>query len=336
MFTAPTALRAIRKEDPDNKYLKTRGERGGLKHLRALFLAGERSEPSIVTLYNDLLSQFAAPNAAVIDNWWSSESGSPMTSLALLPGTGQRFDDHEYYPPLAIKPGSAGKPCPGFDIRIVNDSGDEVKQGEMGNIVLGIPLAPTGLNTLWNDEERFYKGYLKRFDGKWIDTGDAGLVDADGFVHIMSRSDDIINVAAHRLSTGAIEQAIASHPDITEVAVVSIPDQLKGHVPFAFIAIASPPQDLLQDLNARIRKSIGPIATLGGYIAAPGVIPKTRSGKTLRRVLKEILEHAVAGGYDKEVTVPATVEDIAVVEKAKAAVKDYFENGDGRKIKAKL
>lgn len=152
----------------------------------------------------------------------------------------------------------------------------------------------------------------------------------------MSRSDDIINVAAHRLSTGAIEQAIGAHPSITEVAVVSLPDAMKGHVPFAFLALPDPPADLLKDLNDRVRHHIGPIASLGGLISAPGIIPKTRSGKTLRRCLKEMLENAVEGHYDKDVAVPATVEDPAVVEKAKEAVKEYFTKGEGRKIKAKL
>ena len=225
---------------------------------------------------------------------------------------------------------------PGFDIRVVDDEGNLVAPGEMGNIVLGTPLAPTGLTTLWNDHERFYKSYLKRFDGRWLDTGDAGIIDEDGFVHIMSRSDDIINVAAHRLSTGQIEQAVSSHPQVTEVAVVSLPDHMKGHVPFAFIAISDPPPNLLKELNEKVRASIGPIASLSGFIAAPGIIPRTRSGKTLRRVLKEILENAVEGKFDKEVTVPATVEDASVVEKAKVAVKDYFLNGEGAKIKAKL
>ncbi|KAI7525914.1 acyl-coenzyme A synthetase [Hortaea werneckii] len=337
LFTAPTALRAIRKEDPDNKFFEGRGRRGALKSLRALFLAGERSEPAIVSMYQDLLAKHCAPNAGVIDNWWSSESGSPMTGLALLPGTGQQFDDQSWRKPLPIKPGSAGKPMPGFDVRIVDDDGKEVsKKGDMGNIVLNIPLAPTGFTTLWNDEERFYKSYLKRFDGKWIDTGDAGMIDDDGYVHIMSRSDDIINVAAHRLSTGAIEQAVSTHSAVTEAAVVSLPDHLKGHVPFAFIGIADPPANLLKDLNDRIRHSIGPIATLAGFIASPGVIPKTRSGKTLRRTLKEALENAVAGDFDKDPSYPSTIEDPAVVEKAKAAVKDYFMNGAGREMKAKL
>ncbi|KAK4613517.1 hypothetical protein CLAFUW4_08803 [Fulvia fulva] len=336
MFTAPTALRAIRKEDPENKFFKARGEKGGLKNLRALFLAGERSEPAIVTMYDELVGKYCAENATVIDNWWSSESGSPMTSLALLPGTGTDFSDHKFYKPLPIKPGSAGKPVPGFDVRIVDDEGKPISNGNMGNIVLGIPLSPTGLTTLWQDEDRFYKGYLKRFNGNSIDTGDAGMIDSDGYVHVMSRADDVINVAAHRLSTGAIEQAISSHPDITEAAVVGIPDPMKGHAPFAWIGIENPPADLLKDLNSRLRQHIGPIASLAGFIAAPGVIPKTRSGKTLRRCLKEILEHAVEGEFEKEVVYPATIEDPSVVQKAKDAAKEYFTKGEGQKLKAKL
>lgn len=180
MFTAPTAMRAIRKEDPKNELFLHHAKNGGLKNLRALFLAGERSEPAIVSMYQDLIAKHCAPNASVIDNWWSSESGSPMTSLALLPGTAFDPDDKEYYKPLPIKPGSAGKPCPGFNVSIVDDDGNILQQGSMGNIVLGIPFAPTGLTTLWNDPDRFYRGYLKRFDGKWIDTGDAGMIDSDG------------------------------------------------------------------------------------------------------------------------------------------------------------
>lgn len=336
LFTAPTALRAIRKEDPNNTFFEARGRAGKLKNLRGLFVAGERSEPAIVTLYQDLLAKHCAPNAAVIDNWWSSESGSPITGLPLIPSSGLDFSHTDHTKPLPIKPGSAGKAAPGNDVRIVDDEGTELPQGSMGNIVLGMPLSPTALTTLWRDDERFHRGYLKRFGGRWVDTGDAGMVDADGYIHVMSRSDDIINVAAHRLSTGAIEQAIGAHPAITEVAVVPLPHHMKGHVPFAFVAIPEPPPDLLSHLNARLRKSIGPIASLGGFIAAPGIIPKTRSGKTLRRVLKGILENAVEGKFDKEVSVPATVEDPAVVEKAKVAVKDYFINGEGRKLKAKL
>ena len=202
LFCAPTALRGIKKEDPDNSFFEKVGKRGGMKQWRALFLAGERSEPSIVSLYQKLLSRYAAPDARVIDNWWSSESGSPISGLALRPAIGKDHKSTDTHKALQIKPGSAGKPMPGFDVRIVNDEGKEVKQGEMGNIVLGMPLAPTAFTTLFEDDGRFYKGYLKRFDGKWIDTGDSGMIDDDGYVHVMSRSDDIINVAAHRFSTG--------------------------------------------------------------------------------------------------------------------------------------
>ena len=202
LSTAPTALRAIRRDDPGNKFFEAVGRRGGLKQLRALFLAGERSEPSIVQMYQGLLEKFAAPGALVIDNWWSSESGSPISGIALAAAAGKDHSSVEEHKPLAIRPGSAGKPMPGFDVRIVDDEGNEVARGGMGNIVLAIPLAPTGLTTLFNDEERFYKGYLKRFAGRWVDTGDAGMIDEDGYVHVMSRSDDIINVAAHRFSTG--------------------------------------------------------------------------------------------------------------------------------------
>lgn len=204
MFTAPTALRAIRKDDPDNKHFEAFGKRGALRTLRALFLAGERSEPSIVETFQNLLSRYCAPGAQVVDHWWSTEVGSPITGIAQRAEEGCTTQLQSGSPaaPLAIKPGSAGKPMPGFDVRIVDDNGQEVPRGTMGNIVMGIPLAPTAFTTLFNDAERFYKGYLKRFDGRWIDTGDAGLVDEDGYIHVMSRSDDIINVAAHRFSTG--------------------------------------------------------------------------------------------------------------------------------------
>lgn len=241
LFTAPTALRAIRRDDPENKMLKQVGERGGLKTLRALFLAGERSEPSIITMYQELLGKYAANEALVIDNWWSSESGSPISGIALVPHAGKnRNTTIRNFKALGTKPGSAGKAMPGFDVHIVDDNGIKVPKGTMGNIVIGMPLAPTAFRALWQDEERFYKGYLKRFGGKWIDTGDAGMIDDDGYIHVMSRSDDIINVAAHRFSTGAshfifhcymliiiagsIEQAITSHPHIAECCVVGIPD----------------------------------------------------------------------------------------------------------------
>ncbi|TGO46589.1 hypothetical protein BOTNAR_0577g00030 [Botryotinia narcissicola] len=334
LFTAPTALRAIRRDDPENKLFREIGEKGGLKNFRALFLAGERSEPSIVTMYQELLTKYAVKVAIVIDNWWSSESGSPMTGIALSPQSALSLTyTHETIPFLPIKPGSAGKPLPGFDVRIVDDTGKEVPRGTMGNIVLGIPLAPTGFRTLWNDEERFYKGYMKRFDGKWIDTGDAGVIDEGGWVSVMSRSDDIINVAAHRFSTGAIEQAISTHPLITECCVVGIPDPLKGHMPFAFITLftpthpasAIPDADLEKEIQGLVRKQIGAIASLGGIIQGRNMIPKTRSGKTLRRVLRELLENEYHGDGGKSVNIPATIEDESVMEVARGKAREYFE-----------
>lgn len=333
LSTAPTALRAIRRDDPENKFFEAVGQRGGLKQLRALFLAGERSEPSIVRMYQGLLKKYCEPGAQVIDNWWSSESGSPISGLALRATAGKDFSTDEFYEALPIKPGSAGKPMPGFDIRIVDDEGKEVAKGKMGNIVLAIPLAPTGFTTLFNDEERFYKGYLKRFCGQFVDTGDSGMIDEDGYVHVMSRSDDIINVAAHRFSTGSIEQAISSHPTIAECCVVGIPDALKGHLPFAFVTLSTaehpgsavPDGKLFKEVQGSVREQIGAIAALGGMIQGKGMIPKTRSGKTLRRVLRELVENAVHGEFEKDVQIPATVEDASVVEVARGKVREYFQ-----------
>lgn len=319
--------------DGQNSHFERIGKNGGLKHLRALFLAGERSEPAIIEMYQELLKKYCAEGASVIDNWWSSESGSPITALSQLAGYAFDFDAGETgETTLIAKPGSAGKPMPGFDVRVVDDSGKEVSPGKMGNIVLGLPLPPSAFTTLWKDEGRFYKGYLKRFDGKWLDTGDAGIIDEDGYVHVMSRADDIINVAAHRFSTGAIEQAITTHPAITESCVVGIPDALKGHLPFAFVNQPAgdkqdiSPEQLLKEVNAIIREQIGAIASLGGMILGTGMIPKTRSGKTLRRVLRELVENAVEGDFAKEVTVPSTIEDANVVNVAKAKIKEYFES----------
>ncbi|KKK14977.1 hypothetical protein P175DRAFT_0442906 [Aspergillus ochraceoroseus IBT 24754] len=338
LFTAPTALRAIRKDDPDNRYFEAAAGNGNLRHLRALFLAGERSEPGIVRTYQDLLTKHAAPGAVVVDNWWSSESGSPISGLALRSAVGRAAPQREEFfeaAPLAIRPGSAGLPMPGFDVRVVNDAGVEVAPGTMGNIVMAPPLAPTAFTRLFNDDERFYRGYLRRFNGRWLDTGDAGMIDGDGYIHVMSRSDDIINVAAHRFSTGAIEQVILSHPDISEASVVGIPDALKGHLPFAFVQLKQPPggaalparptRELFNAVNQLVREQIGAIASLGGMIQGQGMIPKTRSGKTLRRVLRELVEQGVLRGeYAGAVSIPPTVEDASVVEVARERVREYF------------
>jgi propionyl-CoA synthetase len=349
MFTAPTALRAIRQQDPEGKLIKNVGQKDGLKSLRALFLAGERSEPAIVELYAEFLKQHGAPGASVVDNWWSSESGSPITGLAQIGAAGHDINADTNDTPLPPIPGSAGKPMPGFDVRVVDDEGRECDTGKMGNIVLGIPLAPTGFNALWGDEGRFYSSYLKRFNGKWVDTGDSGMIDNGGYVHIMSRSDDIINVAAHRLSTGGIEQAICSHPNVLEACVVGIPDALKGHLPFAFVVLDQSIPDgddhdaaherIFAEVQKAVRTQLGGIASLGGMIAGSGMIPKTRSGKTLRRVLRDLVENATEGQFDKEVAVPSTIEDMDVVGIARSKVRDYFEvrgKDKHRSIHAKL
>ncbi|KAL2157339.1 hypothetical protein VTH06DRAFT_6157 [Thermothelomyces fergusii] len=343
MFTAPTALRAIRKDDPDNTHLIRIGERGGLRSLKALFVAGERSEPAIITMYQSLLGKYAAAEGArVIDNWWSSESGSPISAIAIAPRAGKNRQTgmKEKQKPLEIKPGSAGKAMPGFDVRVVDDEGAEVERGKMGNIVLALPLAPTAFRTLWEDEERFYNGYLKRFDGKWLDTGDAGFIDENGYIHIMGRSDDIINVAAHRLSSGALEQAISSHPLVTEACVVGIPDALKGHLPFAFVTATAaslrPDEEekLYREVQNLVRSQIGAIATLGGMVVGRGMIPKTRSGKTLRRVLRELIENAALhGDVDRPVNVPSTIEDAGVIAVARERIRECFERRNGPKAK---
>ncbi|KAI1639573.1 AMP-binding enzyme [Biscogniauxia mediterranea] len=338
LFTAPTALRAIKRDDPENKALRSVGDRGGLKSLRGLFLAGERSEPSIITMYQELVQKYGAPGARVIDNWWSSESGSPISGISLNPYAGKdRKILTRSHNLLRVKPGSAGKPMPGFDVRIVDDNGNEVGRNRMGNIVMAFPLAPTGFTTLWKDDDRFYRSYLKRFDGIWIDTGDAGIIDSDGYISIMSRSDDLINTAGHRLSTGSIEQAITSHPLVAEASVVGIPDSLKGQLPFAFVTLsvpdhptsAVPDAKVSDEIQRQVRKQIGGIASLGGIIQGKGMIPKTRSGKTLRRVLRELVENAVHGEYEKEVQYPATIEDVSVIQVARAKVREYFDQRGG-------
>ena len=183
--------------------MKKIGSAGGLKSLKGLFLGGERSEVTLVTEYQQLLQKYGYPGAIINDNWWSSETGSPITAISLSPevAIGSKESVRGHLPLVNVKPGSAGKLMPGYNIKVVDDQGQEVRRGETGNIVLSIPLPPAGFNTLWNDEERFYRGYLKRF-GRWIDTGDTGTIHQDGYVSILSRSDDVINTAGHRLSTG--------------------------------------------------------------------------------------------------------------------------------------
>ncbi|RYP79848.1 hypothetical protein DL770_006494 [Monosporascus sp. CRB-9-2] len=315
MFATPTALRAIKQDDPNNTKLSEIGERGGLRSLKALFLAGERSEPTLVSMYQELLDQHGGNNAHVIDNWWSTEAGSPITGRAIAPhvGLGSEVATSQNLPP--VKLGSAGKPMPGFDVRVVDDHGEEVPKGRMGNIVLALPLGPTAFNTLWLDEERFYNSYLKRFDCRFLDTGDAGWVGDEGYVHVMSRNDDVLNVSAYRLSSGAIEEAISSHPLVAESYH---PDT------------AIPAKTIAEEIQSLVRSRVGAFASLGGIVQGKGMIPKTRSGKTLRRVLRELVENGVYGDFNRSVEIPSTVEDAAAVQVARTKIREYFDKNSGK------
>ncbi|KAH8916775.1 putative acyl-CoA synthetase [Atractiella rhizophila] len=326
LFTAPTALRAIRREDPEADLMK----KHNIRSLRSLFLAGERSEPGIVSRYQELLGELGAPGAVVNDNYWSTESGSPITAVMLS----------ETFKSLRPRPGSAGLPLPGMDVRIVDDDGKEVGRGEMGNIVLAPPLAPSALVTIWEDPKKFHDAYWARFEGKggWFDTGDAGMKDDDGYVHVLSRADDIINVAGHRLSTGLLEQVIVGHPLIAECCVVGAPDSVKGHVPFALVtpshtdvAEHADVKKMMDAINVHIRKDIGSIATLGGI--AVSRLPKTRSGKTLRRTIRTLVENASVGEYHKPAPFPPTIEDASIVEDARGAINKVFEARGATKAK---
>lgn len=259
----------------------------------------------------------------VVDNWWSSESGSPMSGI----GLGYNLSSGRH---PTIKPGSAGKPMPGWDIHIIDDKGIRIKEpGQTGNIVLGLPLAPTGLRSLWNDKDNHIhtKAYRARFPNlPIIDTGDAGFIDADGFLHIMSRTDDVINVAAHRFSTGTIEEAMLEHPSVEEAYIVPCPDTIKGHVPFGVVVVdLSLPYihaKLAKEINEFVRKEIGPIAVLKGVVVVKRV-PRTRSGKTMRRLMREMVENAYHG-LNKKVEAPATVEDVGSVEIVRERVEAWF------------
>lgn len=326
LFTAPTALRAIRKDDPGNHLFHQRGIGGGLRTLRAIFLAGERSELSLVEIYTDLLAKYGAPGARVIDNWWSSETGSPITCSPAGASSG------------LTKAGSAGKPAPGIILHVVDENGLEEPCGTTGHLVMALPLGPTCSTELWRDRtgDGYHAGYLEKFAGRWYDTGDTGYIDRDGYVHVLGRSDDIINVAAHRLSAGSMEQPLVCHAQVTEGCVVPIQDPIKGQLPFAFVSLAAdaPPGDLMQDLNSRLRHAIGPIAQLAGVVVCP--IPKTRSGKILRRVLREMLQQALSGNVDADVSIPPTIDDISVVRRARYAICQFTKSVQGAKLVARL
>ncbi len=294
LFTAPTALRAIKKEDPRGEWVK----KYDLAKLRTLFLAGERSVPDDIEWAGKILG------VPVIDNWWQTELGWPAMSACM-------GIEH-----LPVKPGSATKPVPGFDIQFFNAEGKAQAAGETGDLVIKLPMPPGTLYTLWHNEADFEKTYLSRFPGYYL-SGDAGFFDEDGYGSVMTRIDDIINVAGHRLSTGEMEQVLAAHPDVAECAVVGAADALKGQVPLGLVVLKSgvnrPPAEICDELVTSVRNEIGPVASFKDVVVVAR-LPKTRSGKVLRVTIRTMADGT-------EIKVPATIEDRTVLPEITAALK---------------
>jgi propionyl-CoA synthetase len=287
LFTAPTGFRAIRKEDPDGKLTRDRD----LSGFRYLFLAGERLDPETYRWAGELL------NIPVIDHWWQTETGWAIAA------------DPMGLDPRPTKPGSPTFPVPGYDVRILNEDGTEAAAGETGNIAIRLPLPPSCLLTLWHNDDGFIGSYLARYPGYYL-TGDGGFRDEDGYLYVMGRIDDVINVAGHRLSTGQMEEVLASHPAVAECAVFGVNDAVKGEVPRGFVVlkagVTANQDELASELAQLIRDRIGPIAALSRLDVVPG-LPKTRSGKILRKTMR-----GIANGKDEPV--PSTIDDVQVLE----------------------
>ena len=292
-FTAPTAFRAVKKEDPQAKLKK----QYNISSLRTLFLAGERLDPPTYEWLKEILSDGSQPEIPVIDHWWQTETGWAICSNPMG------------IEPQPLKNGSPTFPMPGYNVQVLDEEGETCKPGETGNIVIHLPLPPSCLPTLWNDDERFKQSYLSQYPGYYI-TGDEGIKDEDGYIFVMGRVDDVINVAGHRLSTGEMEELIAGHPDIAECAVTGIDDELRGQVPVGFVVLkdgAQISQDKMQEeLIAIIRKNIGAVACFkqAGIVKR---LPKTRSGKILRKTIRKLASEA-------EVAVPPTIDDPLILE----------------------
>ena len=293
LFTAPTAFRAIRREDPAGQLLAQHD----ISSLKALYLAGERCDPDTLHWAEDQLK------VPVIDHWWQTESGWPMAANPM--GV-----EH-----MKVKAGSPTVAVPGYDIRVLDDEGEEVPRGQSGNIMVKLPLPPGNLSTLWGNQQRFYDAYLSRFEGYYL-TGDAGVMDEEGYLWVMSRIDDVINVAGHRLSTGALEEALASNAYVAECAVIGVEDKLKGEMPLGFVVLNSGVEvdedELKQSLKAVVRTQVGPIATPRDIHIVPR-LPKTRSGKILRGTIRKIAD-------GKQYKMPATIEDPTVLDEIASAL----------------
>ena len=291
LFTAPTALRAIKRDDPQGNLIR----RYDLSSLRTLFLAGERADPDTIMWAEEHLG------IPVIDHWWQTETGWAIAANPV--GLGQ----------LPVKRGSATVAMPGFDVKVLDDGGHLVESGKLGNIVVKLPLPPSCLPTLWHADKRFAAGYLDEFPG-YFKTSDAGYRDEDGYIFVMGRTDDVINVAGHRLATGAMEEVLASHKDVAECAVVGAFDILKGEVPVGFLVVKSGvARDLAQiekEVVELVRERIGPVAAFKTAVAVSR-LPKTRSGKILRGTIKKIVD-------GQSYTMPATLEDPAALSEIQA------------------
>ncbi len=289
LFTAPTAFRAIRQQDPEAEYLT----KYDLSHFRVLFLAGERCDPDTLEW---ALEKLQVP---VIDHWWQTETGWSIAANCM---------GIEYLP---VKPGSPTRPVPGWDLRVLDADGHEVPAGTIGALAGKLPMPPGCFPTLWNAKERYYNAYLKNFPG-YYETGDAGIIDEDGYIHVMARTDDIINVAGHRLSTGAMEEVLAAHPDVAECAVIGVADQLKGQLPVGFLVLkagADPANEVTKEVVQMVRDRIGPVAAFKSA-AVVKRLPKTRSGKILRATMRQIADGS-------EVKVPATIDDPSILDEIK-------------------
>jgi propionyl-CoA synthetase len=293
LFTAPTAFRAIKREDPDATLLAGHD----LSSLRTLWLAGERLDPDTYQWAGAMLG------IPVIDNWWQTETGWPICANPR---------GLEY---LELKPGSPSVPMPGYDVQVLDPSGTPVEPGTEGAICIRLPMPPGTLPTLWQDDDRYHASYLSAFDGYYL-TGDSGYIDADGYVFVMGRTDDVINVAGHRLSTGSMEAVLSGHPAVAECAVIGVHDDLKGQVPQGLVVLKSgagiSAEQLQAELVAAVRDQIGPVAVFK-RVDIVAALPKTRSGKILRRSMR-----AIADG--RQEPVPSTIEDPAVLERLRSVL----------------
>ncbi|MGW1678142.1 propionyl-CoA synthetase [Saccharopolyspora sp. NPDC002376] len=294
LFTAPTAFRAIKRVDPNAELLAEYD----VSSMQTLFLAGERLDPET---YHWASEKLGVP---VIDHWWQTETGWPI--CANLRGM----------EPMPVKPGSPTVPVPGYDVVVLDQAGNPLPPETDGAICIRLPLPPATLTTLWGDDERFRESYLSRYPGYYL-TGDNGYVDADGYVFVMGRTDDVINVAGHRLSTGSMEAVLAAHPAVAECAVIGVHDSLKGQVPRGLVVLKSgvdiDPETLRAELVAAVREQIGPVAAFREVAVVDG-LPKTRSGKILRKSMREIADTG-------DTKVPSTIEDPAVLDRLRPALR---------------